>query len=116
MLHAINKLVINPEHGQNSLPISLKDRGSTSSSGKHAYTHMHNTPHKYNKPSRPTMPHFLENATIGPIIPTEPSELFGAYLQEYRVLGDEFHSIMSFSDFCNMKNKNQPRKINIGFT
>ena len=82
MLHAINRLALKPEQGQNSLPISLGDRGSTSSNWKHVYTHMQSTPHIYNKPSRPTMPHFLENAIAGPIMPAEPSEPFGAYVQE----------------------------------
>ena len=91
VLHAINRLAIKPEQGQNSLLISLGDRGCTSSCRKHAYTNMQNTPHIYNKPSRPTMPHFLENVVARPIMPTEPSEPFGAYLQEYRDLGDGFH-------------------------
>ena len=80
VLHAINRLVHKPEQGQNSLPISPRDRGSTNSSRKHAYTHMQNTPHRYNKPTKPTMPHFLENAIARPIMPVEPSEPFGAYL------------------------------------
>ena len=40
VLYAINRLPLKPEPGQNSLPLSLVDRGSTSSSGKHAYTNM----------------------------------------------------------------------------
>ena len=80
VLHAINRLALKPEQGHSILPLSLVDRGSTSSSGKHAYTNMQNTPHIYNKPSRPTMPHFLENAVAGPVMPAEPSEPFGAYL------------------------------------
>ena len=80
MLDAINRLVIKPKHSRNNLPTSPMDRGSTSNSGRHAYTHMQNTPHIYKKPFRPTKPHFLENATTGPIIPAEPSEPFGAYL------------------------------------
>ena len=116
VLHAINRLALKPEQGQNSLPISPGDRGSTSSSGKHAYTHMQNTPHIYNKPSRPIMPHFLENDIAGLVMPDEPSEPFGAYLQEYKDLGDEFHLAMSFSNFHNMKSKNRPRNFNRGFT
>ena len=80
------------------------------------HTHMHNTPHIYSKPSRPSMPHFLEKDTTGPIIPAELSEPFGAYLKEYRDLGDEFHSTMSFFNFCNMKSRNRPRNFNRGFT
>ena len=62
------------------------------------------------------MPHFLENAVAGPVMPAKPSVLFGAYLQEYRDLGDEFHAAMPFSFFCNMKSKNRPRNFNRGFT
>ena len=60
VLHSINRLSAKPEPGNSSIPFSPVDRGSTSSSGKHAYTNMQNTPHIYNRPSsRPTMPHFL---------------------------------------------------------
>ena len=45
VLHAIIELALNLEHGQNNLPILLGDRGSTSSSEKHAYTDMQNTLH-----------------------------------------------------------------------
>ena len=101
VLQAISRLALKPEPGHSSIPLSPVDRGSTSSSGKHAYTNMQNTPHIYNKPSsRPTMPHFLENAVAGPFMQAEPSEPFGAYLQEYRDLGDEFHSAMTFSIFA----------------
>ena len=62
------------------------------------------------------MPHFLENAIAGPVMPTEPSEPFGTYLQEYRDLWDELHLAMSFSDFCNMKSRNRPRNFHRGFT
>ena len=46
VLHAINRLASKPELGHSSIPLSPVDRGSTSSSGKHAYTNMQNThPH-----------------------------------------------------------------------
>ena len=61
------------------------------------------------------MSHFLEDVVEGPVMPVEPSEPFGAYLQEYRDLGDEFHAGMSFSDFCNMKSRNRPMNFNKGF-
>ena len=61
------------------------------------------------------MPHFLADAVGGLVMQVEPSEPFGAYLQEYRDLGDEFHVAMSFSDFCNMKSRNRPRNFNKGF-
>ena len=61
------------------------------------------------------MPHFLAYAIAGPVMQVEPSEPFGAYLQEYRDLRDEFHAAMSFSDFCNMKSRNMPKHFNKGF-
>ena len=64
VLNAINRLSAKPEPGNSSTPLSPVDRGSTSSSGKHAYTNMRNTPHIYNRPSsRPTMPHFPVDAS-----------------------------------------------------
>ena len=51
MLHAINILFSKPELGNSSIPLSPVDRGSTSSSGKHAYANIKNTPHIYNIPS-----------------------------------------------------------------
>ena len=60
VLHEINRLATKPKPGHSSVPLSPVDRRSISSSGKHAYTNMQNTPHIYNRPSsRPTMPHFL---------------------------------------------------------
>ena len=109
MLNAINRLSAKPKIGTNSTPPSLVYRGTTSSSEKAAYTNMQNTPHIYNKPSnRPNMPHFLADAVSGRVMQVEPSEPFGAYLQEYRDLGDEFHAAMSFSYFCNMKRGTDP--------
>ena len=101
VLNAINRLSTKPELGNSSTPLSPVDRGSTSSSGKVAYTNIQNTPHIYTRPSnRPTMPHFLADAVGGPVMQVEPSEPFGVYLQEYRDLGDEFHSSMTFSIFA----------------
>ena len=77
---------------------------------------MQNTPLIYNKPSRPTMPHFLENAIAGLVMPAEPSEPFGAYLQEYMDLGDLFDSTMSFTYFWKMKTRNLLRNFNKWFT
>ena len=116
-MHAINRLDLKLELGHISIPISPVDRGSTNSIWKHAYTNMQNTPHIYNKLSNiPTMPHFLIDLVAGTIMPVEPSEPFGSYLQEYRDLGNEFHAPMSFSYFCNMKSRNLPRNFNKGFT
>ena len=82
-MHAINMLASKPKPGHSSIPLSPVDRGSTNRSGKHACTNMQNTPHIYNRPSStPTMPHFLADAVVGPVMPVEPSEPFEAYLQE----------------------------------
>ena len=116
VLNAINKLSAKPEPSNSSTPPSLVDRGSTNSSGKIAYTNIQTTPHIYTRPSnRPNMPHFLADAVGGPVMQVEPSEPFGAYLQEYRDLGDEFHSTMTFSYFCNMKSRSRPRGFNKAF-
>ena len=81
VLNAINRLSAKREPGNSSTPFSPVDRGSKSSSGKHAYTNMHNTPHIYNRSSsRPTMPHFLADVVAGSVMPVEPSEPFGVYL------------------------------------
>ena len=61
------------------------------------------------------MPQFLDGAGTGPTIQGESAEPFGAYLQEYRLLGDDFHSAMSFAEFCNMKSRNKPRGGNRNF-
>ena len=45
VLHTINRLATKPEPEHSSVPLSPVDRGSTSSSGKHAYTNMQTTPH-----------------------------------------------------------------------
>ena len=45
LLHAINRLALNPILGHSSIPLSPVDIGSISSSGKHAYTNMQNIPH-----------------------------------------------------------------------
>ena len=113
VLNAINKLSAKPEPSNSSTSPSPVDRGSTSSSGKVAYTNIQNTLHIYTRPSnRPTMPHFLADAVGGPVMQVEPSEPFETYLQEYRDLGYEFHSAMTLSDFCNMIRKNMPRGFN----
>ena len=91
VLNAINRLLAKPEIGINSTPPSPVEQGFTSSSGKVVYTNIQNTPHIYSSPSnRPTMPHFLADTVGGPVMQVEPSEPFGAYLQEYGDLGMSF--------------------------
>ena len=89
--------------------------GSNNGEGSHARTTMHSHPHLYSGSQRPTMPQFLDGAGTGPTIQADPAEPFGAYLQEYRLLGDDFHSAMSFAEFCNMKSRNRPRGGNRNF-
>ena len=60
--------------------------------------HMQSCPHIYNKPSRPTMPQFLDSPTAVPLAQVEPEESMSAYLREYRALGDDFHSSMTFTN------------------
>ena len=116
VLNAISILSAKPKPGISSTPPSPVERGSSSGSGKMAYTNIQNTPHIYSRPTiRPTMPHFLADTVGDPVMQVEPSEPYGAYLQEYTDLGDEFHAAMSFSDFCNMKSRNRPRNFKKGF-
>ena len=108
-------MVDKPRQDQNKLQVPQGDRVSTSNSGRHEYTTMQNIPHIYNNPPRPTMPQFLENPTTRPIILAELEDSFGAYIEEYRELGDCFHLSMTFSFFYNMKSKNIPREFNRAF-
>ena len=81
VLNAINRLSAKPEIGINNTPPSPIDRGSTSSSGKIAYTNIQNTLHIYSRRSnKPTMPHFLADTIGGLVMQVEPCEPFGAYL------------------------------------
>ena len=50
------------------------DRVSTSSSGEHLHTNMQSHLHIYNKPSRPTMPQFLNSPAAVPLAQVEPEE------------------------------------------
>ena len=92
------------------------DRVSTSSSGEHLHTNMQSHLHIYNKPSWLTMPQFLDSPAAMPLAQVELEESMSAYLREYRALGDDFHSTMTFTDFCHVKSKNKPRAYNRPFT
>src|SRR5713226_9471810 len=87
------------------------DRLSTSSSREYLYTNMQNHP-RIHKPSRTTMPQFLFSPAIVPLAQAEPEEPMSAYLREYRDLGEDFHSAMTFTDFCHFKSKNKPKAYN----
>ena len=91
------------------------DRVSTNSSREHLHTNMQSHPHIY-KPFRPTMPQFLDSPTAVPLAQAEPEEPMSAYLREYRALGEDFHSAMTFTDFYHFKSKNKPRAYNRPFT
>jgi hypothetical protein len=76
---------------------------------------MQSHPHLYSRTPRPTIPQFLDSPTVGQVVQAEQDEPFGAYLQEYRALGDDFHSAMSFAEFCNIKSRNRPKGFNRAF-
>ena len=78
------------------------DRVSTNSSREHLHTNMQSHPHIY-KPFRPTMPQFLDSPAAMPLAQAEPKESMSAYLRKYRALGEDFHSAMTFTDFCHFK-------------
>ena len=88
------------------------DRVSTSSSRGHLHTNMQSHPHIY-KPFRPTMPQFLDSPAAVPLAQAKP---MNAYLREYRALGEDFHSAMTFTNFCHFKSKNKPKAYNRPFT
>ena len=90
------------------------DRVSTSSSREYLYTNMQSHPHIH-KPFRPTMPQFLDSPAVVPLAQAEPEEPMSAYLREYRALGEDFHSTMTFTDFCHFKSKNKPKAYNRPF-
>ena len=92
------------------------DRVSTNNSREHLHTNMQSHPHIYTKPSRPTMPQFLDSPAAVPLAQEEPEESMSAYLREYRALGEDFHSAMTFTDFCQFKSKNKPKAYNRPFT
>ena len=79
------------------------DEGSHNGEGSHARTTMQSHPHLYSGSQRPTMPQFLDGVVTGQVVQAKTAEPFGAYLQEYRALEDDFHSAMSFVEFCNLK-------------
>jgi hypothetical protein len=85
------------------------DGGSNNEEGNHSRTTMQSHPHLCTKSPRPTMPQFLGNEAAGPLMQVEQDEPYRAYLEEYRRLRDDFHSAMSFVEFCNMKSRNRPR-------
>jgi hypothetical protein len=96
---------------RNSLEGTMKqnqngDGGSNNGEGIHLRTTMHIHPHLYTKYPRPTMPQFLGNEVAGPLMQVDQDEPYRAYLEECRRLGDDFHSAMSFTKFCNMKRRN----------
>jgi hypothetical protein len=85
------------------------DGGSNNGEGNHSRITMQSHPHLYTKSPRPTIPQFLGNEATGPLMQVEQDDPYRAYLEKYRRLGDDFHSSMSFTKFCNMKSRNQPR-------
>ena len=58
------------------------------------------------------MPQFLDSPAVVPLAQVELEGSMSAYLREYIALGDNFHSAMTFIDFCHFKNKSKPRTYN----
>jgi hypothetical protein len=85
------------------------ERDSNNGEGSHSRTIMQSHPHLYTRTPRPTMPQFLDNDASGRMEQTDQDIPFGAYLEEYRRLGDDFQAAMSFHDFFHLKSKNMPR-------
>ena len=62
------------------------------------------------------MSQFLDSPTVVPLAQAELEESMSAYLREYRALGEDFHSAMTFTDFCHFKSNNKPKAYNRPFT
>ena len=58
------------------------------------------------------MPQFLDSPATVPLAQAEPKESMSAYLREYRALGEDFHSAMTFTDFYHFKSKKKPKAYN----
>jgi hypothetical protein len=114
VLAAINRLADKPGVSQNNLSNNVEG-GSNNGNGSHARTTMQSHPHLHSRTPRPTIPQFLDSPTIGKVVQAEQDELFGAYFLEYKALGDDFHSTMSFAEFCNIKSMNRSKGFNRAF-
>ena len=62
------------------------------------------------------MSQFLYSPAAVALAQAEPEEPISAYLREYRALGEDFYSAMTFIDFCHFKSKNKPKAYNRPFT
>ena len=62
------------------------------------------------------MPQFSDSLAAVPLAQAEIEEPISVYLGEYRALGEEFHSAMTFTDFFHFKSKNKPKSYNRPFT
>lgn len=110
MLAAINRLADKPGESQNNL--SNNGEGGSHDGGRvHAWTTMQSHPHLYSGSTRPTLPQFLDGTSTGMAVQVE-QDPYGAYFEEYRALGDDFHASLSLADFCNLKSRNKPRWFN----
>ena len=62
------------------------------------------------------MPQFLDSPAAVPLAQAKLEEPMSTYLREYRALGEDFHSAMTFTNFCHFKSKNKPKAYNRPFT
>jgi hypothetical protein len=54
----------------------------------------------------PTMPQLLSGDAIGSGMQVEQDEPYGVYLEDYRILGNGFQEVTSFTEFFHLKQKN----------
>jgi hypothetical protein len=54
------------------------------------------------------MPQFLSGDATGSEMEVEQDNPYGAYLEEYRRMGDKFQLAMYFTNFFHLKQKNRP--------
>ena len=62
------------------------------------------------------MPQFLGSPAAVALAQVELEEPMSAYLSEYRALGEDFHSAMTFTNFCHFKINNKTKSYNRPFT
>lgn len=87
----------------------LNGEGSNSAEGSQACNHVQNQSRTATKIPRPKMPHFIHETPE--YIPEQSSHgiPYAEYMEEYRALGQEFQSAMSYTDFCHLQLKSRPK-------
>ena len=107
MMDLMGKMAVNTMWSQDKKNHN-GERNSTNGEGIHSRTTMQSHPHLNTNTPRPIMPQFLDNDASGRMEQTDQDIPFGAYLEEYWRLGNDFQASMSFHDFFHLKRKNMP--------